>query len=163
MQIGIEVEGLAELTESFERLPARMKHRVRQGMSKGLELIANDAKEHARVDRGQSRASITPELAPRGLVGKVGSKLDYFPWAQELGRRAYGENWAAHLPPVAVIEEWAQRVIGRSGLGFVIARAIAQRGIPALHILENAGNRQASACVRLIAKGFDQAIKDVDL
>ena len=33
------------------------------------------------------------------------------------------------MPPIAPIERWARRVIGVRGLGFVIARSIAEKGI----------------------------------
>ena len=43
-----------------------------------------------------------------------------------------------HWPPIAPLEYWADRKLGKPGLGFVIARKIAQRGTRAQKMFETA-------------------------
>lgn len=46
------------------------------------------------------------------------------------------------MPPVSVIEAWAARKLGRRGLGWPIARAIAKRGIRPTPILTSVAFRE---------------------
>lgn len=74
----------------------------------------------------------------------------------ELGRKPGGR-----MPPVKAIEAWAARRLGKRGLGWVIARKIARRGIRPTPLLTSAAfkakvkelmRRELQAALRLSAR-----------
>ena len=92
-------------------------------------LVSGAAKRNAPVDTGVLRSSITPSVrsSGQGIVGVVGSNVEYAPY-MELGTRP-------HWPPVAALETWARR----HGISaFLVARAIAKRGLKARRYLQKA-------------------------
>jgi hypothetical protein len=54
-----------------------------------------------------------------------------------------------------VIEEWAIKH-GMPGLGYIIARAIGRRGLPAQHILQ----KTKEAGISMVADTFGKVLKD---
>ena len=104
--------------------------RLQVGIQKALKLSTNivmrDAKlnlrgsggRNSRVDTGRLIDSITTRVSKN--VGIVGTNVEYAPYIE------FGTS--AHFPPVAALEEWAQRKFRKKGIGFVIARAISRRG-----------------------------------
>mgnify|MGYP001167353958 CR=1 FL=1 len=72
----------------------------------------------------------------------------------ESGRRA-----GAAMPPVAIIEAWARRKFGVSGLGWIIAKRIAEKGIaprPVLNRLDTQA-RLAQILNEELGRGFETA------
>jgi hypothetical protein len=89
--------------------------------------------QYGAVDTGRLRSSLNvrQQVTSRGVVTTVGSNLKYAIYVHQ-GRRA-----GARMPPSSALTVWARRH-GAPGQEFVIARAIARRGIPAKPFLKNA-------------------------
>lgn len=96
-----------------------------------IETSAKLVKQRSRRIAGSPPIVNTGELA-RGidfqmqsrLSARVGADTKYSPFV-EFGRGA------GRMPPVAPIERWARTKLGKSGLGFAIARKIGRRGTKA--------------------------------
>jgi hypothetical protein len=69
----------------------------------------------------------------------------------EIGRKPHSK-----MPPVAAIEWWAERH-GMKGMGFVIARSIARKGIKGRKYADKAHKDNRPKITRL----FDQAVSSV--
>lgn len=78
----------------------------------------------------------------------------------ELGRRPGGRP-----PPFSLIEAWAVRRLGKSGLGWTIARAIGRRGIrptPLLFspVFQRLGRQTVRAeCAKALRRSIEKAVK----
>lgn len=153
----LEVEGLAELQEALKKFPEQWPQIAGEALGPGLSVFEAKAKEDAPVGvTGQARSTIGSEVvggAGSTIIGKTGSNLEYAPYALEYGRKP------GKMPPVDVIEEWAQHVIGVAGLGFVIARAIGARGLPALRIMSKTLESKKGQALKLFEQGIDRALK----
>lgn len=138
VSVSVDVD-LRQLQQVMARLsPVVVAMRSKAAMGESLAYLQAEVQKNTPVDTGITRGSIF--TASRGssladLRGTVASPLEHTIVLEE-GRRPGGR-----MPPVAIIERWAQRVIGVSGLGYVIARAIARRGTKAHHMFRNAADR----------------------
>lgn len=123
---------------AVERLgPERAAQRARAAMLESLAFLQNEVRQAMPVDTGLGRGSVVTELRGRtlgDLSGEVGSPLAHVAVLE------YGRKPGGPMPPVAPIEAWAQRH-GMAGLGYVIARAIARRGLKARHMFRNAAQK----------------------
>lgn len=100
---------------------------------RGQRVVAR-AKQLAPVDTGRLRASIHavgPFRTPLGLAVDVVADVNYAKWVHD-GRQA-----GSRMPPPAALAGWARRH-GAAGAEFAIARAIANRGVPARPFLLDA-------------------------
>lgn len=125
------------------KVTARMAQAVPGALRAGLRTAARNGLSSLRARTVVARKVDTKALY-RGWRARPADKSVLFynvaknhPYV-EGGRRA---NSA--MPPVAVIEAWAQRKIGKAGLGWAIAKKIAQRGIPPTPILTGAPTLEA--------------------
>jgi HK97 gp10 family phage protein len=115
------------------------------GMRDATLIVMRAARVNAPVDTGRLRASIMPEVKVGGVFGGkrvqgiVGSNVRYAPF-QELGTRPF---W----PPLSALERWAQR---HGTTAYVVARAIARRGIVAKRYLGRALEDNRDRIERLI-------------
>lgn len=120
-------------------------------MSESVAYLQTEIKkELPRGGTGILRGTVFNEVRGttlEGLRGVVASPLKYA-IVVEKGRRP------GRMPPVAAIELWAKRVIGQSGLGFVIARAIGRRGTKPQPVWEPVGKRSAGVIQRIWARWF---------
>lgn len=124
-------------TKAFRLLQDIMERRIRalrgdrllNAMRSVTLEVQRRAKQNAPVDTGRLRASIIPDVVTRGNVvrGIVGSNVVYAPF-MEFGTKP-------HWPPLAALEVWARR---HHTSAFVVARAIATRGIRARRFLRDA-------------------------
>lgn len=147
MTVIIELKGLDEAISSLTRINGGIRA-TDEPMRQATLLVAGDAKRNAPVDTGVLRASITPGVESRNntTTGVVGSNVVYAPM-MELGTRP-------HWPPLAALETWARR---HGTTAFVVARAIARRGLKARLFLRHALEDNQSRIVRL----FDDYIRRV--
>jgi hypothetical protein len=83
------------------------------------------------------------------VVGIVGSNVFYAPF-QETGSRY------AYWPPLSALETWARR---HGTTAFVVARAIARRGVKARRFLQEAFEKNKNWIMARIERGIEEAIK----
>ena len=120
--------------------PAELGRRSRRAMAESLAFLQAGIQSRFPADTGVTRAATF--TAMRGqtmdqLRGVVANPLAHA-GVLEFGRRAGGP-----MPPVSVIERWAQRKLGASGLGFVIARSIARKGTKPVRMFQETWERGA--------------------
>jgi hypothetical protein len=86
-------------------------------------LIEEYAKDLAPVNLGELRASIKANLnliSGAVITATISTSCGY--------GMPVEKGSEPHWPPPGPLEEWAKRVLGDARLGFVVARAIAERG-----------------------------------
>lgn len=127
---GIELRGLVELRAKVGRMAVDIAGKpITDAVRDTTTEILAGARRGAPVDTGRLRASLTASVAPLrdGVQGVVGSNVVYA-LPMEMGARP-------HWPPVNALEPWARR----HGMeAFVVARAIARRGLAARRYLGKA-------------------------
>lgn len=142
IELSLKVKGLKETKAKMEQVTRDLTgDEMLAGMRRATLMVQRDAKALAPVDTGLLRASILPDVVVQGKTvrGIVGSKVSYAPY-QELGTRP-------HWPPVAALQVWAARH-GMSA--YVVARAIAFRGIKARRFLQKGFEENETKIVALI-------------
>ena len=119
------IDGADRVAAELSRLGEVGAKAVADEVRRTAHLIERDAKREAPVGvSGDLRRRINTEFSDGGLVAEVHAGLPGgvgYAAAVELGTKP-------HFPPVAPLALWAKRVLGDERLGFVIARAIAERG-----------------------------------
>lgn len=153
--IVVRVEGLEELQKALRKFPQEFERTAKQALGPGLALMESDVKKDAPVDRGRLRSDVGSQIVKGPgsvIIGKVGSSLDYAPVQLEYGRKP------GSMPPSDALEGWAARH-GMSGMGFVIARAIGARGLPAKRILSKVLERRKGRVVKMFEQGISKALK----
>lgn len=143
----------------LQQTPEQMERDMRRTLQASLLLIEADARQLAARDTGRLGGSINNRISGTfpSLVGEVGPDARYGRFV-EFGRRP-----GARMPPVDALMGWVQRhwhtiaerrrgVSRRTlrGEAYVLARAIARRGIPARPFMAPAYERNRSR----IAEGF---------
>lgn len=126
-------------------------HPLAWGMRQATMLVARAARILAPVDTGRLRASITPEVEMWGneVIGVVGSNVAYAPF-MELGTRP-------HWPPISALEVWARR---HGVSAYLVARAIARRGLAPRKYLERALRQSAARVYRLIGHAVTRIVEE---
>jgi HK97 gp10 family phage protein len=124
----IQVQGISETIQYLNGVFQQLSN-MQRGMQKATLVVTRSAKQNSPVDIGLLRASITPSVSSSGntTTGVVGSNVKYAPF-MELGTRP-------HWPPLAALEVWARR---HGTTAYVVARAIARRGLKARRYLGRA-------------------------
>lgn len=145
----IEFRGVDETIDNLGRIDRELSD-TSPAMRKATVLVAGDGKRNAPVDMGVLRASITPSVEARGgeTVGVVGSNIAYAPF-MELGARP-------HWPPLAALEGWARR---HGTTAYLVARAIARRGLKARRYLGRALDDNKRRIVRIFEEYVQKVIK----
>lgn len=143
---------LRQWRAAVERLgPERATRRARAAMDESLGYLQTEVRQRMPVDTGLSRGSVMTDLRGRALselYGVVASPLEH------IGTLEHGRRPGAAMPPVAPIEAWARRH-GLGGLGFVIARAIGRRGLPAHHMFRDAAQKGAAVVGRIFRRHLE--------
>jgi hypothetical protein len=136
----LDIRGVDATIQNIQRIGHGLSN-LAAPMRTATLLVTRSARQNAPVDQGILRASIMPGVRQQGdaTVGVVGSNLIYAA-AQELGTRPF---W----PPIAALETWARR---HGTTAYVVARAIARRGIRAKRYLQRALDDNARRIKRLI-------------
>lgn len=155
----MEVEGLEELQEILQKFPREWQMNANRVMMPALAILEKEVKVTARSDTGVAAASVGSSVERAlgsEIIGKVGSNKEYAPYALEYGRGPGG------MPPPSLLEEWAGRH-GMAGAGFVIARAIAVRGVSAPKTMSKAIQTKGGAVVKEIEKGITELLRRLGL
>lgn len=148
-----EVRGLRETQAKVDQVIRDLRGEpMLQAMRDATLLATGTARTLAPVDTGRLRASILPEVRSDALTGSVigviGSNVDYAPY-MELGTKA-------HYPPLSALEVWAKR---HGTTAFVVARAIARKGIKARRFLQGGIEQNESKIVALIGDAVGKIVE----
>ena len=147
--IKVQVKGLDELIRNFDTASDQFTTVMKSALTTSVKSIRKRAllESKGSKDTGKLQRNIRQEV--RGLVGSVtaGSKHSIF----------IEEGTKPHFPPVAPLEAWAKRKLGKSGLGFVIARKIAREGTEAQPFMQPAADKSKSD----VNKFFNNAVDDL--
>lgn len=123
MKVKITLKGMDALMKEIERQKSKTALIKQEVLASALD-IKSQAQDNARalkaIDSGNLRNSIIAETTRNGLSAEIGSPLPYAPYV-EFGTRA-------HFPPMEALEDWARK---HKIPVFLVARAIAKRGLPA--------------------------------
>lgn len=145
----VEIRGLNETIDNLTRIDQQLKDTT-EPMRQATLVVAGSAKRNAPVDTGVLRASITPSVESRSneTVGVVGSNIKYAPF-MELGTRP-------HWPPLTALATWARR---HGTTAYVVARAIARRGLKARRYLGRALEDNQDRIVRIFQNYVKKVIR----
>lgn len=130
---------------------------ISKAVSHVLADMETDAKALTPFFRGDARRSIRQLLTPVGSAGVHGQLLgggDRAPHFVFLER-----GTRPHFPPPRALEAWAQAKLGDASLAFVVARAIARRGTPALRMMQTAWDAHKGQIQPAVARGMRVAIR----
>jgi hypothetical protein len=112
-----------KVTEDVDAWVTKIEARVRDWVHETAMLIEEYAKDLAPVNLGELRASIKANLnliSGAVFTATISTSCGY--------GMPVEKGSEPHWPPPGPLEEWAKRVLGDARLGFVVARAIAERG-----------------------------------
>ncbi len=95
---------------------------VRRWIAETAALIEEYAKDLAPVNLGELRDSIHANVTimANAMLAEVGTECGY--------GRYIEKGTDPHWPPPGPMEAWAARVLGDPRLGYLVGRAIAERG-----------------------------------
>lgn len=149
----MSVKGLDSLVVAAEKAGPAWIKMLKEAMVRSTSRIKSDIRENLTANgtsnTGNLRNSVLVYRAEHdeGIVG-VGER---YGGAVEKGRRP------GRMPPVEPIERWARTKLGKSGLGFVIARKIKNEGTKAQPFVEPAftGN------IGFVQSEFDKASNEL--
>lgn len=144
-----EFHGLNEAIDNLNRIDHELTH-MTGAMQQSTLVVTRSAKQNAPVDTGVTRASITPSVESRGneTVGVVGSNL-MSALVMEVGARP-------HWPPLAALEVWARR---HGTTAFLVARAIARRGIKPRRYLRKALDDNTARIIGIFKDSIQKIIR----
>ena len=151
VKMDAEIKGLKEVQRNMTQAVRDLRGTpIENAMRDSTLYVTRDARINAPVDSGRLRASITPEVRSQGetVEGVVGSNVTYAPYV-ELGTRP-------HWPPLAALEVWARR---HHTSAFLVARAISQRGTPAIHYLQKAFESNKDKIEKRIGQAVEGIVK----
>jgi len=158
MDVTVEIKGLQELMDRFERFDEIAVDEFRSAMGVAVEVTGKLAREKAPVNLGHLRASITGKVQGGGIVTEVeGIVGAYQPYAQVME-----EGADPHWPNMGNLHYWVVRKLGLKGVEaeratFLIARAIASRGLKGRHYMRD-GLEEAEP---KIVTEFEQAVERI--
>ena len=139
----VELDPLSK--QFFRRL--RQTGWVRTSSVEAARVYAEETVKEARplapAWTGQGRRRITTKAIRNGYA--ITSPL--YMHVQDVGRKP-----GARMPPSDALEEWGRSKLGKPGLGFVLARSIARKGIRPKRYLEKALLRARPAARRRAAR-----------
>jgi len=116
--------GFDKLTNVFRASPHWLGEEVSKGMRQSALAVQRESAILAPVDTGRLRASITMEI-DKGVIpqwANIGPSVKYGKFV-EFGRSP------GRMPPPAALIPWMKRHGMPASAAFVLARAIAKRGI----------------------------------
>ncbi len=136
----VEFKGIKELKKAFDQARQRAEASLAVAIFLEAEGVMRASKREVPVDQGILRSSGFVKK-PTNRLGKIqvvfgygGAAKAYALFLHEGTGPAVGRS--SFMPPVDVFKDWARRVLGDESLGFVVARAVGQRGLKPRKFLE---------------------------
>lgn len=150
----VKIEGLDELTKSLEAAPGIVSQELVDAMDQSTRYVKGQIRDEIRSNRITNTGNLARSVAIEPVKPNRGRVYvsEMYGAAVEFGSRP-------HFPPVAPLERWAQTKLGKSGIGFLIARKIARVGTKANPFVAPAFKNS----IEYINQRFQSAIKEVVL
>jgi HK97 gp10 family phage protein len=147
--ITVELHGLNEAISNLNWTDEQLRH-ADEPMRAATSIVSSTARQNAPVDTNVLKASIMPKVISRDKMttGVVGSNVHYAPF-MELGTRP-------HWPPLAALEGWARR---HGTTAYVVARAIARRGLKPRHYLRRALESNQGKIIQIFNSFVKRVVK----
>lgn len=129
--IGVRVEGLAQLQAMMAQAPTMVEAEIKQAMTESVLGIQSEAMNLVPVKTGTLRRSLTQEVKSLsgGVQGIVGTNIEYGPYV-ELGTGIYGPQKTPIVPVNAKALAW------QGSGGMIFRRSV--KGRPATPYLKPA-------------------------
>lgn len=131
--------------------PATLSRKARGAMTESLAYLQAFVQNAMPVDTGIARGTVYTEMHGTAIEDLHGSVVSGVPYVSVL---EYGRKPGSLMPPPRIIEEWATRNIGKPGLGYVIARSIARKGLPEHRMFRDATNLGAKVVQKIWSRWF---------
>jgi len=150
--ISIEIEGAEEVAQALYAAAEGLRgDRLVEPWERVVEFLAAAVREKVRSDLGDLLASINEEVISEdeGLIGSVFSDLAHAPF-QERGTDPY-------FPNLDNLEGWAER---HDTTAWVVALAIARRGLHPVHFMEEALEEQTDDIFDLIGFAVAEILEE---
>jgi hypothetical protein len=162
LNLSLDIQGAAELQRAFAQAPEMVTQELTAVTWEASLLLERETKEETPVGIGGAaglKGSISarePHVQALNVIGEVGTPLQYA-IPVELGSRP-------HFPPVQPLADWAHIKLGvpeeeAERVGLAIARKIARRGTPAVHMFQKAFDRNRPQVQRIFDKARERIMR----
>jgi hypothetical protein len=141
-------------TKQFELKMAAADVKIRTQVALGLNKIGTLAASQLRATMPRDTSYMATHVevvhaTPETLVEVITSDANYT-LAQDQGAKP-------HMPPSDALEAWGTRHGFPKGSGFIIARAIAKRGLPARNFIKPVADAGKAQAIPIL----EAAVKDI--
>lgn len=136
--MNITITGLNEFIKSAGEFTGELENKLSNVMKSATGKIKSVVKSNL-----SSRGINTTYKLSEGISSKS-STYEGIVWSQEKYGVFVEYGTRPHFPPVAPLERWAQIKLGRSGLGYPIARKISRVGTKAQPFFHSAVDSQSA-------------------
>lgn len=142
--VTVTVVGMDKVQRGLSNAPKHLADETKTTMQAALLLLEGEQKKTAPRDTGRLQGSVHHTITGRGasLTGRVGPSVRYAIYVEK-GRRP------GRYPPIDAVAGWARR---HGVHPFLVARAIARRGVKPRPFVEPALTKHKSAIVRMFDK-----------
>lgn len=147
----IKIKGLNEALKGIGKIESSIEPKMNKAITKSAEITKQNIAREAPVDLGTLKRAINKKVFRLKAIVGVGSEAAKYGFVMEFGRTS------KRMPPVAPIEAWAARH-GLPGLGFIIARSIAQKGTRPQPFFEPGVEKSIPGIVKIFNKEMDVII-----
>jgi hypothetical protein len=162
-----EIKGMKELQQIMKKFPDVAEKHMRKAMRVSVTDVEAAVVPLTPVGVSKRlRGSMASEVQGHGpnIVGLVGSTLkgEKYPAVMEFGRRP-----GAKMPPPRALERWVHLVLKVpaaevKGVAYLVARAIARKGIKGKRFLEKGFKKAQPKVIRNFNKGLTDMMKEIN-
>lgn len=149
----MQLLGRAELERRVRDAQEALQDEIRHVTARTAQSVKAAAVVAAPQSSGALRQGITVTTSPRGSVATVRAR------ARHAAAVSSGRRSGAKMPPRKALVEWAKSRGIDPKLAFVLARAIAQKGIRARPFLDEAWARHRAAFASSLERIVDRFIQ----
>lgn len=149
IMITITIQGLDKLVDRFPKYTEKLKDELDGALKTSIMIVEAESKKNAPKDTGKLMRSHKVEF---GYL-----KASLIPMAEYA--ECVHEGTRPHFPPIEPIENWARRKLGKTGLGYVIARKIAQKGTKPNPFLRKAAENKKREVVAIFVEAVKRVVK----
>lgn len=152
----IELKGFDEQAARLKAEPAMVNQEFTVAMNQSVLTAVGQVRPLTPVFQSRLRGSIGGTVTSDGLgsvVGTVGSSLsgEVYPSVMEFGRTA------GSMPPTTgALRRWVEIKLGDASLVFVVARAIAKKGIKGKEFMKRGGEAARGAVEGFFAAAVER-------